>query len=208
MKTQNPLIGRASQKFSNAIFQTWKGINVVRSKPLEVANPQSPAQTVQRNKFGAMVALARQYLQTARLGLRSQAVRQSEYNAFISLNIDLQDSDGSGIDISVSEQIIGARGTLAPVEPGTASTTSTTFSTTWNNDRFGAAPTDQVCIGVFYQDVDGKVVAYRELTRSVLASAEAVTNLPMPEITGLNYQVYVIFVHNPEGQVSDSRIAF
>jgi hypothetical protein len=29
---QNPIIGRAKNKFANAIFTTWKGKNIIKSK--------------------------------------------------------------------------------------------------------------------------------------------------------------------------------
>lgn len=54
--TQNPITGRSSGKFANSIFQTQYGRNILRSKPLEVRNPQSAAQKTQR----ALIAKAGQ----------------------------------------------------------------------------------------------------------------------------------------------------
>jgi hypothetical protein len=49
--TQNPLIGRASGKFGGAVFATLFGQNILRTLPVEVRNPRTPAQTAQRNLF-------------------------------------------------------------------------------------------------------------------------------------------------------------
>jgi hypothetical protein len=48
---QNPVIGRSKQKFANVVLSTWYGRNVMRSKALQVRNPRSPKQVVQRVNF-------------------------------------------------------------------------------------------------------------------------------------------------------------
>lgn len=49
--TQNPVTGRMSGSFANATFQTQYGKNIMRSKPLTVRNPKSPAQVAQRARI-------------------------------------------------------------------------------------------------------------------------------------------------------------
>lgn len=48
---QNPIIGNTSGKYSSAVFYDYFGKKVMRSKPLQVANPQTPNQQLYRNKF-------------------------------------------------------------------------------------------------------------------------------------------------------------
>lgn len=48
---QNPIIGRSSGKFANAIFQTQYNRNILRSKPLQVSQPNSKAQIHSRAEF-------------------------------------------------------------------------------------------------------------------------------------------------------------
>lgn len=88
MKVQNPITGRSSGGFGNAIASTWKGINVMRSKPLEVANPQTDAQMQQRSKLAVMVAFARQMMALIRVGFKEKAIGKSAYNAFVSENMN------------------------------------------------------------------------------------------------------------------------
>lgn len=84
---QNPVIGRSKKKLSNVVFSTWKGINTLRSKPLEVANPRTPAQVTQREKMAAITAIARQVKLATDIGFIEQAVRKSSFNAFVQENI-------------------------------------------------------------------------------------------------------------------------
>lgn len=94
---QNPLIGRTKQKFSNAIFTTWKGINVIRSKPLTVANPNSPAQQAARSKFALTSIIGKKALSAIKKGFAKQAIGKSEVNVFVSRNIGAVQLDGGGV---------------------------------------------------------------------------------------------------------------
>lgn len=58
MKTQNPLIGRSTKSIGQNTFYTLNGQNIVRTKPMVVANPNTPAQDAQRTRFKAFVAAA------------------------------------------------------------------------------------------------------------------------------------------------------
>lgn len=209
MKTQNPLIGRSSQKFANSIFSTWKTINVVRSKPMEVSNPRTPGQITQRNKFAAMVNLSRQYLNTAKLGLKSLAIRKSEYNVFIGENIELQNGDGTGINQAVLVNLVGSKGSLSNVIQVTSDASGNNILVDWSNlNRTFSTPLDRVCVGAFYRDTLGVVRLYREVSRLVLASAGNATypsvrieiaGVPTPE------SHIIIFAYN-DSAVSDSTV--
>jgi len=58
MKTQNPLIGRSRKSYGDATFYTLNGENIVRTKPMVVSNPNTPAQQAQRVRFGAFTKAA------------------------------------------------------------------------------------------------------------------------------------------------------
>lgn len=58
MKTQNPLIGRSRKSYGDATFYTLNGENIVRTKAMVVANPNTPAQEAQRVRFKAFIAAA------------------------------------------------------------------------------------------------------------------------------------------------------
>lgn len=56
--TQNPITGRMSGTFANAVFSTQYSQNIMKAKPLSVRNPQSDLQKTQRalmKKAGELV---------------------------------------------------------------------------------------------------------------------------------------------------------
>lgn len=83
---QNPIIGRAKNKFSNAVFTTWIGKNVLRSKPLSVSNPRTERQLVNRARIANLAYLAKQFRTVIQETLRSLRQGQTQYNAFARIN--------------------------------------------------------------------------------------------------------------------------
>lgn len=89
-KIPQGILGGISGKIGGIVGSSWKGINVIKTKPLSVANPRTTAQVAQRTKFGNTVALASDILaQIIKPHWDRFASRQSGYNAFIQKNIDL-----------------------------------------------------------------------------------------------------------------------
>jgi hypothetical protein len=58
-KTQNPLIGRASGQAGGMIFSKSFDKNIIRSRPMTVSNPNTPAQQRQREFFSELTAIAK-----------------------------------------------------------------------------------------------------------------------------------------------------
>lgn len=80
---QNPLIGRARQKLGGTVFTTWKGINVIKGKPLTVANPKTDGQLMRRSALTQIVEIGRKIAGAINFGFKEQAVRKSAFNAFV-----------------------------------------------------------------------------------------------------------------------------
>lgn len=102
MKTQNPIVGRSSGKLANTIFSKWKQNNVVRSKPLEVANPRTEAQQMQRSKFAFLLVIAQSLGMALRAGFREVATKMTEFNKFMSTNLNAQVISGTFPDWQLS----------------------------------------------------------------------------------------------------------
>jgi hypothetical protein len=82
------ILGGFSGKVANVVGSSWKGIAVIKSRPLSVANPKTAAQTGQRTKFSAAVAFAVTLLTSIVKPFWDRfAQLQSGYNAFIQANI-------------------------------------------------------------------------------------------------------------------------
>lgn len=82
------ILGGLSGKIGNVVGSSWKGIPVLKTKPLSVANPQTAAQVAQRDKMEAVVAFATPILATVIKPLWDRfASRMSGFNAFVQANI-------------------------------------------------------------------------------------------------------------------------
>jgi len=89
-KIPQGILGGISGKIGGIVGSSWKGINVIKTKPLSVANPKTAGQVAQRNLFGNTVAFAVVILATIIKPLWDRfASRQSGFNAFIQANITL-----------------------------------------------------------------------------------------------------------------------
>lgn len=112
---QNPIVGRSSGKFSNAIFSKWKSKNTLRSKPLVVNQPNTDAQLEQRNAFKAAVAYARSILFFLRFSLKSISIDMSEFNTFIRKNVGNIASPSFKFNPAAVADLVFSAGTLPPL---------------------------------------------------------------------------------------------
>ena len=102
------ILGGFSNKVGNVVGSTWKGIAVVKSMPLSVANPRSAGQVKQRTFFKHMTILASGTLSSIIKPLWDRfASNMSGYNAFISTNRFAITSLG---EIDKTKLVFGKRG--------------------------------------------------------------------------------------------------
>lgn len=197
--TQNPFIGKSKQKVANVVLSTWKGINTMRSKPLEVANPRTPAQVAQRDKMTSIVRYARQCKQAIDLGFVEQAIRQSQYNAFVGTNI----KKFAAAPYKVTDAFEFAKGSLVKpsgVEYAAAGAPewSVTFSAVIGP---GVNPSDYVCI-VIWSEADDTCYPY--VTDYERQDGSATIDTSMINMDGA--KVFVFFVSPDFRKSSDSTL--
>ena len=90
------LLGGFSGRVGNIVGSSWKGIAIIKSLPLSVANPRTTGQTTQRTKFSTVVDLASNILSQFIKPLWDRfASQMSGYNAFTSVNVKLIDPTNS-----------------------------------------------------------------------------------------------------------------
>jgi len=110
-KIPQGILGGVSGKIGGVVGSSWKGINVLKTLPLSVANPKTAKQIKQRTMFGNSVKFSKQLLGTVIKPLWDRfADRQSGFNAFISTNINHFDgkvspAPGSGFQMSKGKMI-------------------------------------------------------------------------------------------------------
>lgn len=89
-KIPNGILGGVSGKIGGVIGSSWKGINVVKTRPLSVANPRTVPQVAQREKFTGVTKFASNILADFIKPYWDRfAVKQSGYNAFVSKNVEV-----------------------------------------------------------------------------------------------------------------------
>ena len=90
------ILGGFSGKVANVVGTSWKGIAVVKSQPLSVANPKTAAQVAQRNKLSACVRTLQPILSEVIKPLNDRfAGQMSGYNYALQKSIEAFDSSGN-----------------------------------------------------------------------------------------------------------------
>jgi hypothetical protein len=94
-KLKQGILGGISGKIGNIIGSSWKGIAVIKTKPLSVANPRSAGQVAQRTAMTAAVVFVKNILaQVVKPLWDRNAQYMSGYNAWIKDNIGSFNSIG------------------------------------------------------------------------------------------------------------------
>ena len=83
---QNPITGRTRKKFGTAVFSKHYEKNTMRSKPIQVSNPRTEGQVMQRSKFAQTVDLIRQVLPVVNDAYSNTLKNMSPFNKIVSLN--------------------------------------------------------------------------------------------------------------------------
>jgi hypothetical protein len=87
-KIPQGILGGVSGKVGGVVGSSWKGINVIKTKPLSVSNPKTAGQVAQRSAFSEVVGIATENLAVICKPLWDRfASKQSGYNAFVQKNI-------------------------------------------------------------------------------------------------------------------------
>jgi len=116
------LLGGFSGRVGNIVGSSWKGIAVIKSLPLSVANPKTAAQVAHRQDFADTVAFAKNTLAVVIKPLWDRfASQQSGFNAFVQSNINKL-SDVVNEKYADFKTSIGKMSTtsisIVPVNPG------------------------------------------------------------------------------------------
>ena len=95
-KIKQGILGGFSGSVANVVGSSWKGIAVMKAKPLSVANPKTAAQVAQRNKFKAGSELSTKVKNSIIKPFWDRfAVQMSGVNAWMSKNVKNYDDTGA-----------------------------------------------------------------------------------------------------------------
>jgi len=203
---QNPLIGAAKQKIGNAVFSTWKGIYVLKTKPVSVANPQTDAQVQQRSAFAQMVAIFRSLPAVIRVGFKKLAVKQSEFNAFTSYNLkNAFDMSVAGVATLVPQDLLTSRGTIA-IQLITSTVSDKSLGTivaNWDSSSLqpGQSAGDKAILTAYNETTDLWTGQVSTVSRSVDTASIAI---PAAWNIGDSLTVFLGFYNPANSESSDS----
>lgn len=206
-RVSNPLIGATSGSVGGVTFSKWKGIDVIKTKPTVVANPNSDKQKTQRGSFTLIIAFYRLLVAVVNLGFKQLAVKKSAYNAFASTNLK------QAFDMSVPGTV-----TFKPesfmISKGTISDTSITSVTADASDQMidiafpntyglpGQSASDKPLMAAYNTVLDEWVSAVGSSARSTGAGSMA---MPAGWLENHTLRVYLGFVNEDGSEASDSK---
>lgn len=203
---QNTLIGRSKKKIGNAVFTTWKGKNVLKSKPVTVENPKTPNQLMRRDAFKSTVSIFRLAANVIRDGFKSQAIGMSEFNAFSSYALTHAFDYSTPPTASlIPANLLFSKGTIYPAAISSASASAGTGNLTVNfastATQPGQATSDKVLLAAYNETQD----KLDSISSSVARSAGTIVySLPTAPVLGDTVDVFLGFKRADGSEASDS----
>jgi len=157
-KIKQGILGGFSGSVANVVGSSWKGIAVMKSKPLSVANPRTPAQVAQRLKFKSASQMADKVKANIIKPLWDKnAQYMTGVNAWMSENV----KHFYGTGLPIVESLVFSKGNIAsqPIDNCNFADGGNSIDASWNSTftPTNALPTDLVA-GVAV-DGDGQIVA-------------------------------------------------
>jgi hypothetical protein len=200
---QNPITGRTRKKFGSAVFSKQFGKNTLRTKPVEVSNPRTEKQRMQRSKFSLMVELSRMFLPFIRIGFKQASIGMSEFNTFMKSNIKNVIS-GTYPDYTIDfTKLVVSKGTLTgPDGAETSAENDKKIAVTWSdNTGYGDAhETDKAMVLVINYDKKGVKSDVLSATRE-----DEICEVTVPDSwVGDTVHVFLSFMNADETKVANS----
>lgn len=201
------ILGGFSGKVANVVGSSWKGISVMRSLPLSVANPKTNAQIQVRNKFSTVARYGSQLLSTIIKPLWDRfAQEMSGYNAFVKVNYERYDEEnefGADGNLVISQGKLGeTQANYAALGSGGAYITLRWDSTPQGSYQQG---TDELYAVVF----DGNPqLAFAGKTTATRQSGSIELQIPQEYQGDSGYHVYIAFAREDGTIVGDTSYKF
>ena len=204
-RVQNTLIGRSSGSVGEVVFLTWKHINVTRSKPTSVANPDTLPQQKTRNKFLRLQQYFKQLKPLVNVGFKGYARKKSPNNIFYQENVNSSITTSPSGNVIFTPSIFKiSKGSLlaTPIISVIRYAGAQELIFTWPTDLQANQSADDIVKVCAYT---GSGNVFSILDSSVIRSAGTIT---LPLVTNPNpiFSMYawMFFVNSKSGKVSDS----
>lgn len=183
------ILGGFSGKVGSVVGTSWKGINVMKARPLSVANPRTAAQIAQRSLLGNASAFASKILATIIQPLWNRFASQaSGYNDFVSANIDLF----AGSMPVLAGNLVISTGKMAAtvIDSAVATAADNDVEITWTDDSGSGFKLATDIAYVVVCDPTAEEVYGFETTAT---RADGTVTVDLPVTGGDDYDVYLAF---------------
>lgn len=196
------ILGGFKNKVGSVVGTSWKGIAVMKSLPLSVANPRTASQVSNRNRFKACSEFASQILSPIIKPLMDRfAGQMSGYNMFCKLNKDCFENPSA---ITWENLVISKGRILSPVSYTVSSAGGNSTITVTNpaSDRYGM-PTDKLY--VLATGNSGNHVVWQGETSATRGNSTTTSiTLTGVDLQANSIAVYVAYLRADGSEVSDS----
>ena len=202
-KINQGILGGFSGKIGNVIGGNWKGIDYMRIKPSNVANPKTEGQMDQRSKFSTVLYFLQPMKDFIKVGFKGHAIKMTEFNSAMSFNLN-NVVTGSYPDYNIDYQTaLLSRGSLASALNGTASSSaagSISFSWDDNSDESNSSATDKAMVLIYHASRKEAVFVTDGNTRAIGSQ-----DLTIPDsYSGDTVEAFIAFVSENGKSVSNS----
>jgi len=199
-------IGIISGKLGQVAGGKWKGIPYLRVIPASVANPRTPKQVSQREKFTITIDFLQPISQFVRVGFKDYAVHMTGMNAAFAYNIKNAITGVSPNYAIDFPNALVSRGELAPaLNQAAASTVAGTVVFTWddNTGEIRSAANDKTLL-VVYNPVKNQAVSIMELADR----GDGTQTITVPaSFSGDLVHCYIAFTDQDSVMISNSMYA-
>ncbi len=86
-KLSSGILGGISGTVGNVVGGRWRGIDYIRSKPVNVKNPNTEAQQAQRMRFKLVIEFLKRIRPLIRVGFQNGERNQTFFNRAMSVNL-------------------------------------------------------------------------------------------------------------------------
>ncbi len=159
-KISQGVLGGFSGKVGNIVGGTWKGIDYMRIKPSNVANPKTQGQVDQRSKFSNVLQFLQPMKDFVKVGYKNYAIKMTQFNSAMSYILkNAVTGSYPNFTIDYANALI-SRGSLAGVINGAAaSSVAGAVEFTWgdNSSEGNAQATDKALI-LAYNKTKGEAI--------------------------------------------------
>lgn len=203
-KINQGILGGFSGKVGNVIGGNWKGIDYMRVKPANVANPQTEGQVDQRTKFSTVLQFLQPLKDFVKVGYKNYAIKMTQFNSAMSYILK-NAVTGAYPNFTVDyASALLSRGSLAGVLNGAAaSSTAGSVEFTWgdNTSESNASATDKAMI-LAYNSTKGEAIF---VTDGAARSAGSQSLTVPDDFSGDSVECFIAFISEDGLSVVNSK---